>query len=363
MLCVTLAMTSFACTRPRAAPLDPQWPLHRAAYRGDLEETRRRIDAGDSLETKEGFEWTPLHYAAIAGRAEIAALLLDRGADPNARARYDLTPLHWAALKGHRDVVALLVRRGARVEARNMYGQTALHEAATTEVAEVLLAAGASLSAIDFEGMTPLHIARSGDLAKLLLGRGADIRTRSRDGRTGLDVAVMEMLGPKGLMFYGNRTATRLRGERARVAVTIRNVSERVIPDLTLEVDSKACTGSSTPARIAHLYPAEQTAMIFDLHRRPGIGEGTHRLDFVVRTASASLGAVDLKVDTTTATTPEDLGMTRLGRGSLRKKTPPWGQLIYGVIPLLIAALWFLARRRSGAGGGDPSASTPPPRR
>lgn len=357
VLCAALATATVACT-PTGARLDPQGPLHRAAYRGDLGETRRRIEAGDSLETKDGFEWTPLHFAAIAGRPEIAALLLDRGADPNARARYDMTPLHWASLKGHREVVALLVRRGARVDARNMYGQTALHEAATTEVAEVLLAAGASLSAVDFEGMTPLHIARSGALAKMLLGRGADIRTRSRDGRTGLDVAVMEMLGPKGLMFYGNRTATRLRGERARVTVTIRNISEHVIPDLTLDVDSEACTGSSTPARIGRLHPAEQTAMTFDLHRRPGAGEDVYRLDFVVRTASASLGAVDLKVDTTTATTPEDLGMTRLGRGSLRKKATPWSQLVYGVIPLLIAALWYLAHRRRGPGGVDPDGST-----
>ncbi|MBI4820339.1 MAG: ankyrin repeat domain-containing protein [Deltaproteobacteria bacterium] len=343
---VALWVAVWGCDREEAPPLAPQGELASAAYSGNVEQVRALLGRGSSPTEKEGSEWTPLHYAAIAGRAEAASLLLDRGADPNARARYDMTPLHWASLKGERDVVALLARRGAKLEAKSMYGQTALHVASTTAVVEVLLGAGAKLDAVDFEGMTPLHIAASGDIAKLLMAKGADVRRRSRDGRSGLDVAVMEMLGPKGLMFYGNRSAVRLRAERAETVVTIHNVSERVIDELSLSVESLASTASSTPALIPKLYPAEQTAMRFHLRRKAEVPEGEYRLDFVVRSGAKEIGTVDLRVDTTSRTTPEDRGMTKLGRGSLRKQRSKWGQLMYAVIPVLIGAIWWVSRGR-----------------
>ncbi len=257
-----------------------------------------------------------------------------------------MTPLHWAAVKGRADLADFLLRHGADVRARNAYGMTPLHEAATAEVARVLLARGAPVGERDERGMTPLHLARTGKVAKVLLEAGADPFARAADGRRPMDMATAADWERDGLVVYAGRASARLRGERAALAVEIRNVSEREAGALALTGESSACEVEISPPAVSHLDPGQLLAFQLGLARRPGAAEGEHPLHLTLSVAGRPIARVELRVDTTRAETPADRGMVRIGKATLRRAPSRLQYLAFAAVPALLAGLWLLRRSR-----------------
>lgn len=163
-------------------------PLLHAALVGDLAEVRRRLDAGDDIDsTVRGVPGTPLILAATAGHTDVVRLLLERGADPNlaerSRPRLDglaRTALNGAARSGHTEIVRLLLDAGARVDAAPAGDATPLIAAARgghVETAKLLLEHAADADvAIPGDGTPLISAAGSGvpGTVGLLLEAGAD---------------------------------------------------------------------------------------------------------------------------------------------------------------------------------------------
>lgn len=109
-----------------------------------------------------------LMTAAMSGDVEQTRKLLDAGANPNAIAfeRPLLVALCNERLRSGSnrigDVVSLLIERGAQLEATDLAGRRAIHVAAserTPDTLPVLLNAGADLTLRDGEGLLPTEIA------------------------------------------------------------------------------------------------------------------------------------------------------------------------------------------------------------
>src|ERR1700733_1469314 len=117
----------------------PSDRLHAAVRDGDLEQTKRLIEAGVPVDTRNALGSTPLQDAAWNGNREIAAFLIAHGADINARhPEAGSTALYYAIATGHADMVELLLHSGADPSLRYRGGQLALHLAAGRGNAQVL---------------------------------------------------------------------------------------------------------------------------------------------------------------------------------------------------------------------------------
>jgi ankyrin repeat protein len=182
--------------------------LAAATAAGDLEQTRRLVEAGAdvNLRTEQGLtplllaynhdevlryllsrgadpnytgfrEGSPLTLVSYDGNLELISLYLDAGADVNlAMPEGGETPLHMAAVRGRTEAVKLLLRAGADPNRRaksgmptdmfsggaRLWGETPLHFAAAygdPEMIEALLAAGADKAIPNAHGETPLAYA------------------------------------------------------------------------------------------------------------------------------------------------------------------------------------------------------------
>jgi len=113
----------------------------------------------------------PIHAAAYAGNINILQLLLRAGANVKAKNCQGDAPLHLAVYYAYIDVVELLLSHGAEVNERNKQLQTPLAVAMIdrgslqtyipAKLTQVLLEAGASVNLPDIDGQTPLHKAAS----------------------------------------------------------------------------------------------------------------------------------------------------------------------------------------------------------
>ena len=209
----------------------------------------------------------------------------------------------------------------------------------------VLVAAGASLAATDRHGDTPLHTARQSSVARTLLDRGADMRIRNSAGLTAMQIAAIESLEPAGLSFHSMMLG-RLRGLIGAMPLLVTNVSDKPIEVLELAPRSTACEPEVKPARIERLLPGQEADIQLSYIRMPGVAEGEHPVFVSVSAGGKKLGEIDLRIDTTTTETPEDLGMIRLAKGRIRPAHSRWYYFVYGAAPLLIVAVWFFLRRR-----------------
>jgi hypothetical protein len=342
-------LLAVGCRRPPPAP--PLPPLLAAARAGDVPGLRTLLQGGTSIGERDDGGRGALHWAALAGSAAAVELLLDRGADPDGPAGLGMTPLHWAAFAGRRSTAELLLRRGADPNAVNAYGMTPLHEAASAEVAALLLSRGARLEARDRRGMTPLHTARSGKVAKVLLAAGADVFATARDGRRPLDLATAGDWERSGVVLHVARSSVRLRGASASVAFELRNLREGATGTITVAAESPACDIEAPPPLPA-LAPAQLAPFTLRLARRPAVPDGEHPLVVSVLEGGAPIARVELRLDTARGETPQDQGMVRIGRATLR---PPPSRLQYAAFvapPLIAAGAWLLHRRRRGAAPG-----------
>jgi hypothetical protein len=319
--------------------------LHRAVARGDAASVRRWLDEGDAVDARDSRDRTPLHEAAAKGHVEVAAVLLDHGADPNAPAAGNMTPLHFAAMLAHPELAGLLLRRGARSDIFNASGMLPIHLAANDKVVRVLAEGGADINALTTKGQTPLHTARHGLVAKALVEYKADLRIRNTRDRTPMEIAGIETLEPVGLSIHSIMLG-RLRGVIGQMPVTLTNVSAEPIVNLELTARSPACDVEATPPSVAALLPGQNADMVLTMIRNPTVPEGEHPIFLSIAGNGTKLGETDLKVDTRSIETPEDLGMIRLAKGSVRPAPSRWFYMVYACVPLFVVAAWLLFRRR-----------------
>jgi len=298
-----------------------------AAANGQADAVRSLLAGGAPVDGKDASDWTALHHAAANGWTDIASLLLDRGADPNARARFDMTPLHWAAMAGRAEVAGLLTRRGARADARNAYGMTPIHLAADDKVVAVLVAAGAEVNALDARGRTPLHTARQGKVAKALIDGRADLRIRTPEGRTAMEIAAVDTTEKAGLSVHGP-------------------ISTRPMDAFVLSGHSPACSVDVTPAQLPSLQPGELADFTLTFVRTPDVREGEHPIFLATSVAGAPLVDFDLRINTEMREIPEDSGMIRLAKGSVRPAPSRLHYLAYLAVPLFVVAAWFIVRQK-----------------
>lgn len=93
--------------------LSEEPPLHRAAYKGDVEEIKRLINAGESLHSLNTEGAAPLHWAAFKGQDQAVEVLIQSGADVNAQTDKGSTALRLAMTHEHQTVISMLNRYGA----------------------------------------------------------------------------------------------------------------------------------------------------------------------------------------------------------------------------------------------------------
>lgn len=158
-------------TDPRDPDLGPteyygdkhRFPLHAAAWDGDADALRERLNAMKSRSELDGFDCsgnTALDWAAgsvptspLSSRTGCVRLLLERGASLGAVASDGWTPLHYAAQWGDWPaVVELLLGAGAELMAKTSHGETACDVALRTgfmKTAGILARAEASTPAAE----------------------------------------------------------------------------------------------------------------------------------------------------------------------------------------------------------------------
>lgn len=90
------------------------WPLFAAARAGHLEAVRVLLDAGLSVDYKDGADDTALISAVQGGQEEVVGFLLARGADVNARNKDGGTALGYADDEENKRVIEMLKAAGAQ---------------------------------------------------------------------------------------------------------------------------------------------------------------------------------------------------------------------------------------------------------
>ncbi|MEE8153692.1 MAG: ankyrin repeat domain-containing protein [Phycisphaerales bacterium] len=132
----------------------PYSRLHYAAYVGDIEEVRNRLEAGEDIgraattndHGSDSF-FTPLALAAYGGHIEIVQLLIDSGADVEGESGRYLTALHLSVAGGSKECVAMLLEAGADLNGVGFMGtdvisQIAMQPGYDEELFDILLEAG-----------------------------------------------------------------------------------------------------------------------------------------------------------------------------------------------------------------------------
>lgn len=166
--------------------------LRKAVRAEDIPRIKKMIKEGVGVN-----ESQEASLACIATRRrnlELLGLLKDAGVDLNQgdrrnRASRTRTPLQEAARKGWSEGVDFLIKAKVELDAEDDVGATALTlavRAGKQSVVKMLLAAGASPDGGESARMAPLHEAASPDMAKLLLEHEALLDSRDKSGATSL---------------------------------------------------------------------------------------------------------------------------------------------------------------------------------
>ncbi len=93
------------------------YPLHRAARLGDINQLRILLDQSYDINTRDGNGYTALYSAAGAGQTETVKMLLQRGARTEIPDNFvGYTPLVQAAFSGHKETVKALIDGGANTD-------------------------------------------------------------------------------------------------------------------------------------------------------------------------------------------------------------------------------------------------------
>lgn len=105
-------------------------PIHAAsltkeAKRGNVDEVRKLIAAGEDIDHRGRGGTTPIYHAALKGHADVVRVLAEAGADVDSDNDFGSTALHVASRAGHIDVIRVLAEFGANLDGRNLSGGTA----------------------------------------------------------------------------------------------------------------------------------------------------------------------------------------------------------------------------------------------
>ena len=170
--------------------------LEQAVENGNIEIVRTLLLAGAGANIKDANGRTALMYLREDATADLVRELIAGGAKVNQQDNAGGTPLMNAAMFCNPSVIRALIDAGAKVETRAEDGKTPLMHAAENQdkaVAKVLLDAGALINATDNAGNTALMFAARGGEAealKLLLSFNAEVNATSHDGWSALMFAV-----------------------------------------------------------------------------------------------------------------------------------------------------------------------------
>ena len=179
-----------------------EYPLHDAAWSGDLDKARKILVTGkyNVNNTRGIYRDTPLHCACRGGHLDMVRMLISEfKADMNIVDNLDNTPLHEAAQWGKEDVALALINEfGCDTNAKDWRGRTFLHTACLMGSANIVKSAGTYISplAIDNNGNTPLHLASHWghrECVEALLLLNAPIMLRNASGKTSRDLATGEI--------------------------------------------------------------------------------------------------------------------------------------------------------------------------
>ncbi|XP_015815706.2 ankyrin repeat domain-containing protein 31 isoform X1 [Nothobranchius furzeri] len=118
--------------------------LHKACKQKDLEQVKRLLQAGISVNMEDYAGWTALHEACTEGADAVVEELLKAGAMVNTRSCDGVTPLHDAVFSGHCQVVKLLLQSGANPYDRTLSGKSAFEMADEENIRELLMTFQAS---------------------------------------------------------------------------------------------------------------------------------------------------------------------------------------------------------------------------
>jgi ankyrin repeat protein len=156
---------SVAAQAPSPSPLNQaEQALMELAYAGNLEEVRRLVSEGTTVDAADAEKRTPLMWAAFNGHAPVVGYLLEKGAKLDAKDRHGRTALMYASSGPFSGTVELLLKKGAEVNVQGkLEGFTALMTAAAEgelEVVRLLLAYGADPDLEDKDRDTAESFAR-----------------------------------------------------------------------------------------------------------------------------------------------------------------------------------------------------------
>ena len=174
----------------------------------DLDLTKRVIDMGANIHSKDNHGTSFFHYAASWGTPETISYVLGLGFNINIKSKNGSTPLHLAAYGNTLEAIQLLVDSGANIYATDNNNMNALMcacakkrkqlERVTTiqpDVVKYLIDQGLDVNQADKEGWTALFYAgyaasQDDDTSKvieMLLDAGADLSHADTEGKIVLD--------------------------------------------------------------------------------------------------------------------------------------------------------------------------------
>lgn len=178
-------------------------PLQEAARKGWAEGVEYLIKARVDLDAEDDVGATALTLAVRAGKHGVAKKLLVAGASASGGKSARMAPLHEAASP---EMATLLLEHGADLETRDRGGATALHHqarAGRADMVDFLLVSGADLEAKDERGRTALFCpGAKGEVLSIfqkLLGKGADASVRDLEMNTFIHLAATRCVSPKVL--------------------------------------------------------------------------------------------------------------------------------------------------------------------
>lgn len=120
--------------------------MHDASQTGDIEQIKKLIEQGISVNDRFHPDFYAFREAASFGHSEIVKLFLEHGADIH---DWDDWALISASERGHYDTVSVLLEHGANVHARDDKAYREAVSRGREDIAKLLLAYGADEHAED----------------------------------------------------------------------------------------------------------------------------------------------------------------------------------------------------------------------
>jgi len=190
----------------------------KACSRGNIQEVRKNMLRGVSVNSSNRDGRTPLHMACSHGHEEMVRVLVDEmGADINPEDKHGNTPINDAVRHKHDKCAEILRSRGVKLRYPAEEMAVQLCQAAFNDDMDMIqryVRNGADLSAGDYDGRTCMHLAASEgrmEIVKYLLDMGTDPNVTDRMGSTPMEDAirhghreVQRVLRDSGAMLVGH---------------------------------------------------------------------------------------------------------------------------------------------------------------